>query len=76
MDKPVDLPVVEPRIRQLRESKGLTQAELATQAGVTRKTIWNLETGNTLPNLAILLAIAIILGVAWSELYEVKGGKT
>jgi len=76
VDKPVDLPVVQPRIRQLRESKGLTQAELAVQAGVTRKTIWNLETGNTFPNLAILLAIAIILGVAWSELYEVKGGKT
>lgn len=69
----MDLPKVEPRIRELRERKGLTQNQLATLCGMTRKTIFNLETGNTLPNLVVLLAIAAILGVAWSELYEVKG---
>ena len=71
----MELPAVEPKIRKLRESKGLTQEELAARAGVTRKTIWNLETGTTLPNLSVLLAIAAALGVVWSALYEVKGGE-
>ncbi len=70
----MELPAVEPKIRELRESKGLTQEELAAKAGVTRKTIFNLETGNTLPNLGVLLAIAAVLGVMWSALYDVKGG--
>ncbi len=64
---------VEPKIREYRERVGLSQGELAEKAGVSRKTIWSLETGTTLPNLAVLVAIAVILGVAWSALYEVKG---
>lgn len=68
----MDLPVIEPKIRKLRETKGLTQEELASHAGVTRKTIWNLETGRTLPNLALLCVLATILDVAWSALYDEK----
>lgn len=64
---------LQPRIRELREHLGMTQQELAKKAGLSRKTIWSLETGNTLPNLAVLLAIAVILGVTWAALYEVKG---
>ncbi len=65
---------VQPKIRELREHLGMTQQELAQKAGLSRKTIWSLETGNTLPNLAVLLSLAVILGVTWAALYEVKGG--
>jgi putative transcriptional regulator len=65
----------EPRIREARERAGLSQVELAERLGVTRKTIWNLETGRTLPNLATVFMLAAVLGVAWSALYtEKKGG--
>jgi len=63
-----------PKIREAREQAGMTQEALAQRLGVTRKTVWNLETGRTLPNLAVVFALAAILGVAWSALYE-KGGE-
>lgn len=34
------------RIKELREEKGLTQEALAAKSGVSRATIWALETGN------------------------------
>ena len=34
------------RIKQVRESKGLSQEELASKAGVSRTTIWTLETNS------------------------------
>ena len=33
------------KIRELRESKNMTQSELAERSGVARATIWKLETG-------------------------------
>ncbi|MHB1610817.1 MAG: helix-turn-helix transcriptional regulator [Sulfobacillus sp.] len=67
----IDMP--HPHIREAREQAGLTQEALAERLGVTRKTVWNLETGRTLPNLAVVFALAAILGVVWSTLYDEKG---
>ena len=33
------------RLRELRKAKGMTQEELSDKSGVTRTTIWKLETG-------------------------------
>lgn len=33
------------RIKEIRESKGMTQTELSKKTGITRTTIWKLETG-------------------------------
>lgn len=62
-----------PRLREARISAGFTQDELAERARVTRRTISNLETGKTLPNIGLLFVLAAILGVAWYALYA--GGK-
>ena len=32
------------KLKEIREAKGLTQEELAEKAGVSRTTIWSLET--------------------------------
>ena len=32
------------RIREVREKKGLSQTELSQRSGITRQTIWKLET--------------------------------
>jgi transcriptional regulator with XRE-family HTH domain len=37
------------RLRELRHSRGLTQAELARQAHVTVSYIWRLESGGAAP---------------------------
>ena len=34
------------RLRELRKAKGMTQEELSDKSGITRTTIWKLETGD------------------------------
>lgn len=51
------------RIRQTRESQGLTQAALAARLGVTRSQITLWETGARNPSPTSLKEIAVTLGV-------------
>ena len=71
MNDAVEKPI--PKLREARIAAKLTQDELAEKAGVTRRTISNLESGKTLPNIGLLFILAAILGVAWFALYT--GGK-
>ena len=58
------------RIREIRESKGMTQAELCKRSGITRATIWKLETGeNEVTTSSTLIKIADALGVTVGELF-------
>ena len=55
-------------IRQLRESRNLTQAELAERIGVSSKTISKWETAKGLPDISLLQPLAQALGVSVIEL--------
>ena len=55
-------------IRQLREARGLTQAELAGQLGVSSKTISKWETAKGLPDVSLLQPLAQALGISLIEL--------
>ena len=55
-------------IRQLRESRGLTQAELAERIGVSSKTISKWETAKGLPDISLLQPLAQALGISVIEL--------
>ncbi len=55
-------------IKQLREAKGLTQAQLAQQIGVSDKTISKWETAKGLPDISLLEAIGQALGISVQEL--------
>ena len=58
------------RIKEIRESKGMTQTELSEKAGVTRATIWKLETNDEEVTTSRTLAkIADALGVTIGELF-------
>jgi XRE family transcriptional regulator of biofilm formation len=58
-------------IKRLRELKGLTQAELAKQARVTRPYITMLESGaRKMPSLPMLQRLAKALGVPVTALLE------
>ena len=46
------------RIKELRESRGITQAQLADRLNVTRSTVANWEAGNRLPDLSMLALLA------------------
>jgi putative transcriptional regulator len=52
---------LENRVREAREAKGLTQAELAALVGVSRKTINTVENSVFVPSTLIALKLALAL---------------
>ena len=55
-------------IKQLREGRNLTQAELAQMIGVSSKTISKWETAKGLPDITLLQPLAQALGISVIEL--------
>ena len=55
-------------IKQLREKRNMTQAELARQIGVSSKTISKWETAKGLPDITLLQPLAQALGISLIEL--------
>ena len=55
-------------VRQLREARKLTQAELAERIGVSSKTISKWETAKGLPDISLLQPLAQALGISVIEL--------
>ena len=56
------------KVRSFRKSRGLSQAHLAENAGLDRKTISRIENSRYSPSLASLFAIADALDVEPKEL--------
>ena len=57
-------------IRQLREAKHMTQAELAEKLAVSAKAISKWETAHGLPDISLLEPLAAALGVSVLELMQ------
>ena len=57
-------------IKQLREQKKMTQAELADKIAVSSKTISKWETAKGLPDISLLEPLAASLGVSVLELMQ------
>lgn len=55
-------------IRRLRERKGITQAELSEQLGVSSKTVSKWETARGLPDITLIEPLSKALGVSVIEL--------
>ena len=55
-------------IKQLRETRNLTQAELAGKLGVSSKTVSKWETAKGLPDISLLQPLAQALGISVIEL--------
>ena len=55
-------------IKALRESKKLTQAEVAEKIGVSSKTVSKWETGKGLPDISLLQPLAQTLSISVIEL--------
>ena len=60
------------RIRDFRESKGLTQKELAEIVGVQDAVISNWETGRNSPNVDVLKKLCTALNTSADELIGIK----
>ena len=57
-------------LRKLRLSKGVSQAWIAQELGVHRKTYENYELGRSTPPKAVLFLVAHLLHVSPNELIE------
>lgn len=55
---------------RLRKEKGMTQAELADRLGITNKAVSKWETGEAMPDTALLVPLAENLGVTVDELLK------
>ena len=58
------------KIKIQRAIKNITQEELASEIGVTRKTINTIETGKFIPSTVLALRLARFFGVKVEELFE------
>jgi putative transcriptional regulator len=58
------------RLREAREAKDLTQAELAGLIGVSRKTVNTVENGVFVPSTVIALKLARALGEPVERLFS------
>ena len=58
------------RIKEIRQSQGMSIRLLAQTSGVDKTAIYNIEAGRTDPKLSTLLAIADALNVPLAELFD------
>ena len=55
-------------VRELREKRGLTQAQLAEMLHISDKTVSKWETGRGLPEVSIMQSLCATLGITVNEL--------
>lgn len=60
------------RLREAREARGMTQAQLAETIGVSRKTVNTVENGIFVPSTLIALKLAAALGEPVEALFWVE----
>ncbi len=60
------------RLREVREQRGIPQAELARRAGLSRQALSAIEQGRYLPNTAVALRLARALGCAVEDLFGLR----
>lgn len=57
-------------VRELREAKGLTQAQLGQALGVSRQSVNSIEKGKYDPSLPLAIAIARYFGLTVEEIFH------
>lgn len=57
-------------LRNKRTSKNVTQAALASQVGISRTMITEIENGKANPSVDVAKRIAAVLGFDWTLFYE------
>ena len=63
---------IENKIREYRETKKITQEELARSVGVSRQTIIAMEKGNYEPSLGLVFKLKKYFEVSVEELFMIR----
>ena len=64
------------RIREVRQARGMSQVELAGLLGVTKQSVSNWENDNIQPSIEMLVKLAQTLAVSTDYLRELDGRQT
>lgn len=64
---------VRTRVRELRQDRGMSQAELGAAVGVSRQTINSIEVGRYVPSLPLALRLARLFGLQVEEVFDDRG---
>ena len=59
-------------LRQFREKKGLTQAELGNRVGLKQTTISQYENGSRTPTLAMAKKLSDVLGISLDDFFSLN----
>lgn len=62
--------VIKNNIKQLRETKGITQEDLANSLAVSRQTVIAMEKGNYEPSLGLALKVARFFGMSVEKIFK------
>ena len=57
-------------VRERRQARGLSQAQLAEALGVSRQTINSIETGRYVPSLPLAIALARFFVTSVEEMFD------
>jgi putative transcriptional regulator len=63
---------MENKLKELRELAGMTQEDLAAQAGVSRQTIISLEKGKYNPSIILAYKLSRLFNLTIEELFLLK----
>jgi putative transcriptional regulator len=63
------MPILKPRLHELRKEHNMQQAELAKLVGVRRETIGNLENGRYNPSLKLAMDIAKVFDTTVEDIF-------
>jgi putative transcriptional regulator len=64
---------VKNRVRELREQRGLSQAEFGERIGVSRQTVYAIEVGKYDPSLPLAFQIATQFALRIEDIFDPKG---
>jgi len=59
-------------VKELRERRGWTQAELAEAIGVSRQSVNSIERNRYVPSLQLALALAEVFGCPTDEIFTLE----
>ncbi len=74
LEKAADRPVFENRLRERRQTLGLSQKQLADMAGITRQAVCAVETNQYSPATSVALQLAQALRCRVEDLFRIKTG--
>ena len=66
------MPTIHNRVKELRDSRGWTQEQLAHLTGVSRQSINSIERNRYVPSLPLALTFAKVFGCTTDEIFKLE----